>query len=213
MKAKIYIIKNTVTDKVYVGQTTKTLEERFLKHIQDASVPSKLKRPLYMAMQKYGSSNFFIELLEECDFSHSDEREQYWIKRYDAFGAGGYNATVGGRQYEPYDYERIASLIAAGLRTREIMASTGCCKQLVYRVAKLYNIHISGSLCNKRVCQSDIDGNVLRVFDSTHLAAKYIKEQIGDGTSEATIRKNISRCCNSQSRTKAYGYKWCHAEN
>jgi hypothetical protein len=33
---KIYKITNKINKKVYVGKTTKTIEERFKKHIQNA---------------------------------------------------------------------------------------------------------------------------------------------------------------------------------
>lgn len=213
MKAKIYIIKNIINTKVYIGQTTKELAERLRKHIQESSAERSRGRPLYDAMKKYGSANFFIELLEECDFSRADEREQYWIKFYASLGSGGYNATVGGKWYAPYDYDRIADLLKSGLRTREIMEQTGCCKQIVYRVAGLYEIPIHGSKHNKKVCMADVDGRVLHVFESTAIAAKHIKNSLENDTAEATIRKNISRCCNSRSRTMAYGFVWFHAEN
>ena len=32
----IYIIKNTVNDKVYIGKTIQTLERRFQKHLSDS---------------------------------------------------------------------------------------------------------------------------------------------------------------------------------
>ena len=48
----IYIIKNKINDKVYIGQTTQAVDERFKQHCK----PSEHKRhkyTLYRAMTKF----------------------------------------------------------------------------------------------------------------------------------------------------------------
>jgi len=87
---KIYLITNTINDKVYVGQTKLTLEQRFKEHQQ----PSK-KTAVSYAIQKYGKENFIIELLEECDITNLDEKETFYINKYKSYEQG-YNNTIGG---------------------------------------------------------------------------------------------------------------------
>lgn len=207
MNAKIYIIKNDVNDKVYIGQTAQTLDERFKQHCYDSTVKGKLKRPLYLAMQKYGIEKFHIFLIEECDSNKADEREQHWIAMYNSYRDGGYNATIGGKAYKPYNYDDIKELLRQGKTTKEIMAMTGCCKQMVHKVAKLNQMKIPGGEHNHGVTQCDENGPI-RFFENIGRAAKYIKETVKPAANEATIRKNISRCCNHIERTKAYGYVW-----
>lgn len=88
----IYIIKNTINAKVYVGQTWKSLQERFQHHKQNTSHVSKLKR----AMNKYGAINFHIELLT---ITHTQEianyYENYFINKFDSIH-NGYNIREGG---------------------------------------------------------------------------------------------------------------------
>lgn len=50
-KFYIYLITNDVNDKVYVGQTTKPIQERFIEH---CSSPSKLGK----AIQSIGKEHF-----------------------------------------------------------------------------------------------------------------------------------------------------------
>jgi hypothetical protein len=47
-------------------------------------------------MRKYGIENFFVEKIEECEEDRLDEREIYWIQKYNSFNDG-YNSTLGGR--------------------------------------------------------------------------------------------------------------------
>jgi len=207
MKSHIYIIRNKINNKVYIGQTTLTLEERFKKHIYDSKGRTK-HRPLYIAFDKYGIENFYIELIEDCATELADEREQFWIKKYNSYRDGGYNATIGGSFYEPYDYDYVANLIKSGLTTKEIVKKIGCCKQLVYRVANSKNLELNGKDHSKKVGQYTLDYKLLNIFNSEHDAAVYIKDKIKTNTQTETIRKNISKKCNSSKYDTAYNYKW-----
>ena len=50
----IYKITNNINDKVYVGQTAGTLEERFKQHKKKINSEDRKTYPLYNAMRKYG---------------------------------------------------------------------------------------------------------------------------------------------------------------
>lgn len=51
----LYLIKNSVNSKVYVGITTRTLAIRWTEHLLKAH---KGKEKLYKAMRKYGVAQF-----------------------------------------------------------------------------------------------------------------------------------------------------------
>jgi group I intron endonuclease len=70
----IYKITNTINNKVYIGQTTRTLTERFKEHLRNCNTESKKTMHLYSAMNIYGKENFSISLLEEA--STLDELNQ-----------------------------------------------------------------------------------------------------------------------------------------
>lgn len=96
MAMVIYKITNSMNDKVYIGQTIRTIESRFARHINDAfgHVNSRLK--LHRAMRKYGSDKFSIEKIDEATSQNElNEKEQYWIAKYDSMKHG-YNMTEGG---------------------------------------------------------------------------------------------------------------------
>ena len=81
---KIYVLKHPDTLEVrYVGKTVRSLSRRLSNHIANAkgnkhnkhlsnwiiNILNKNKRPI-------------IELIEECDYSVWQEREQYWISQF-----------------------------------------------------------------------------------------------------------------------------------
>ena len=87
-KVKIYLIRNKINKKVYIGQTKNTLEHRFKQHVTRAKRMSKnsseSKKFFYQLIWDLGEENFEIELLEECNLSSATNREQYYINYYDS---------------------------------------------------------------------------------------------------------------------------------
>ena len=60
----IYKITNKINNKVYIGKTLGTIENRWKSHIRDSKRTHCEKRPLYSAFEKYGVENFIIEEVE-----------------------------------------------------------------------------------------------------------------------------------------------------
>lgn len=86
----IYKIMNLLDNMIYVGQTIRTLEERFQEHTQAETYIGR-------AIRKYGAENFTIEVLEECDTREQlNEREIFWIATLNCKAPNGYNLTDGG---------------------------------------------------------------------------------------------------------------------
>ena len=80
-----------MNNKSYIGQTTRTIEERWSEHLKEARA-NRSNHPIYRAIRKYGSENFTISLIEEVSNDKLDMREKYWIQYYDTY-KNGYNAT------------------------------------------------------------------------------------------------------------------------
>lgn len=92
---RIYKIINTVNGKIYIGQTKKSLEERFKKHKINAE--KHINRYLYDAINHYGVDKFIIELVEDnIDDTNIDLKEIYWINYFKSKIPNGYNMTDGG---------------------------------------------------------------------------------------------------------------------
>ena len=84
IKTGIYKITNTTNQMCYVGQAV-NVADRWKQHIKrgmGAETPTKNK--LYPAMLKDGVENFTFELIEECDRSLLNDREDYWQEYFKA---------------------------------------------------------------------------------------------------------------------------------
>lgn len=93
----VYIIRNNINNKNYIGYTGRKLEARFKSHLSVARNNPKFR--FHSAINLHKSENFFIEELE-ANIENEDlakEREIYWIKVYKSDDSKmGYNATSGG---------------------------------------------------------------------------------------------------------------------
>ena len=106
----IYKLTNKYNNKVYIGLTTSTLERRLVQHHYESR--HNVDRPLYRAMRKYGEDAFLAEVIDTASsLDELKEKEKYWIKYYNSYGANGYgyNATTGGdvRTHPPVPYLKI----------------------------------------------------------------------------------------------------------
>ena len=113
--AIIYLGTNTINGKQYIGSTRYTLEQRLYNkpygHIYLA-FNEKLKggmsiMELHKAIRAFGENVFKWEILEEqanktfesneMMYNWLDEREKFYIEKYDTINTG-YNETTGGRK-------------------------------------------------------------------------------------------------------------------
>ena len=105
---KIYSIRNTEDDDIYVGSTTQPLSKRMSKHRCDVK-GYKQNRKLYAKMNELGIDSFYIELIEEypCDnVEQLRKREGHFIRLM-----GTLNSLVAGqtdKEYKENSKERLS---------------------------------------------------------------------------------------------------------
>lgn len=78
---------------------------------------------IHRAINKYGKTNFTIEVIEEIESTNLNDREKYWIEYYDSYN-NGYNSTKGGQDriklFKNLDVESITNKYKSGKSLREI---------------------------------------------------------------------------------------------
>jgi group I intron endonuclease len=111
MLCSIYKITNQINHDVYIGQTWKTVQQRFAEHKRPSNKSCiKLKN----ALNKYGRDNFVVELITVCSTQDTaDYWERYFITKYDSINTG-YNLRQGGHG----DYNTMRNVLSASLRGR-----------------------------------------------------------------------------------------------
>lgn len=98
----IYLIENLVSHKMYVGQTS-DFKNRKSSHLSSLRRGKAANKHLQRSFNKYGEDNFDFRILELCDPSQLNEREQYWIKTLDTYNTG-YNMDMGGNGIRGYHF-------------------------------------------------------------------------------------------------------------
>jgi group I intron endonuclease len=71
--SKVYVIRNTVNDKVYVGSTTQPLSKRMAQHRSNMNATKNYNIKIYQKMREVGVDKFYIELLELCPCNTQEE--------------------------------------------------------------------------------------------------------------------------------------------
>ena len=109
MMYKIYIIKNNINDKVYIGSTNKdNIKHRLYQHILGSinDKQSEKHGKLLRAIKEIGGDNFTIELTEILECDNIDEvghKEGYWIMYYESWvDDKGYTTRLEGRTNKEY---------------------------------------------------------------------------------------------------------------
>lgn len=101
MTIGIYMITNIKNNKKYIGQSI-NIEKRVKEHFWKASKPKEkcYNSIFHKAIRKYSKESFSVQILEECLAEELDEKERYYIKKYNTQQPNGYNILSGGQRYK-----------------------------------------------------------------------------------------------------------------
>lgn len=141
-KGYIYIIRNYCNEKVYIGQTTQSIQERFNQHMKPSTIKKRGTYKIYNAINKYGKENFYIELLEETTEDKLDEREMFYINKFDSY-KNGYNSTNGGDSKticKIQDVEKLKEMFNENKTYQEIADYFGVNKTTIQRTLHSLNL-------------------------------------------------------------------------
>lgn len=133
-KKDIYIIKNDINTKVYIGQSVNS-KERFISHCKSNNDNSAIDK----AIKKYGKEHFWFEILES-QIENYNEREIYWIKYYNSKVPFGYNIQDGGENPPVYYGENSPAAKISNQKVQELKSDLKNTKLSLSELSKKYNI-------------------------------------------------------------------------
>jgi len=83
MNSGIYLIKNILDEKVYIGSSV-NLKGRRYKHFWMLEKGIHDNPHLQNSYNKFGKENFKFEILENCECNILVERENYYIDKFNS---------------------------------------------------------------------------------------------------------------------------------
>ena len=143
----IYIITNSINDKVYIGQTIQTLKSRWQEHCRNGFSKGEQNMQIKRAIKKYGKENFSIKELEKCSIAELDEKEIYYISLYNSYYKG-YNSTKGGKsgskklKLDAEQQNNCIKLYKLGFSLRDIAREFKVDKATIKHIIEINNIKI-----------------------------------------------------------------------
>ena len=230
----IYKITNLINEKVYIGQTTTTIDHRWGQH----KTYRNKRNHLYSALDKYGIDNFKIEEISHYTRNTKEKliqilnkKEIYYIAKYNSTNPDfGYNISIGGNSnigtcmaFAVDAYNLNGELIRLYESTTDaandlkicITEVQKCCKGKALVVAKKYVFRYKGEPFDKYdlyhykrstfVYQFDLDGNFIKRYDNYTQAALAVT---GNRDSHVAIKNSAI----GENRT-AYNYYWSTDDN
>lgn len=173
----IYSLYCKESNRYYVGQTIKQVNQRWKEHLYEARRMSP--NPLYKAIRKYGDGSFNIKIIEEVDVTLLDERETYWIEQYDAY-SNGYNQTTGaGGQYRISEdvKEKISQTMTGKEKTTEHVSKIS---QSLKNKGHKFTIQGDGKHARRKIKTINVDTLEEKIWDSHKECADWLGATSGN---------------------------------
>lgn len=130
-KQGVYLIKNLITNKVYIG-STKSFKKRFSQHKSKLQKNKHGTPHLQNAWNKYGGDNFEFSILEITN-ENLIEKEKKYISKYKSCNRlKGYNSNSNPElpcSFEKEVKDKISKTLKRKYNSKEISSTSGCFKK------------------------------------------------------------------------------------
>ncbi|AGE51499.1 GIY-YIG catalytic domain-containing endonuclease [Paramecium bursaria Chlorella virus CviKI] len=172
--------------KEYVGQTTRSIEQRLDEHQKEYSVCKAIAG----AIRKHGWDNFIVDYYE-CPDDELNKHETWLIRLMGTLSPNGYNLREGGGRGKMSEETKKKMSVSKQDKNHPMFGKI--------HTEKTKKNMIKNSPNSKIVYQFNLDGTYLQMFGSCRQAAEYIGKP----------HTNIARCARGKQK-KAYGFRWSY---
>jgi group I intron endonuclease len=104
MPGGVYCIENLSNNKKYIGKSV-NINNRWRHHKARLNRNKHANSKLQRAWNKYSKSNFIFYILELCDYEILNNKETYYINKFDIL-TNGYNLSSGGDGHSKHEISR-----------------------------------------------------------------------------------------------------------
>lgn len=196
--AYIYKITNKINGKIYIGENTVSLEQRWKDHCKDGRNGSHNKSILHDAIHKYGIENFSIEQIDEVPDEQRFEKETEYILKYKSLTSqNGYNIVLYGSGYGIYNADDFIALWEQGYTQQEIIDIMNCSQTTVKKYLSAYGVtsfdfnsraaikSAKKQGLNKPIEQYTLKGQFIQEWESANDCARHNSSFTQSGISQA----------------------------
>ena len=188
MNISIYILKHPITNDIrYVGQTNNP-KRRLSRHLGNSRT-LKDKRHINNWIRSLNTLPI-MEIIEVCDYSIRNEREQYWINYYKTKGYDLCNASNGGAGAGIGNTNCVGRKLSNSHKQRIRECNLG-----------RKPINCKGGAPGKTIYQYDLNGNFINQYKSILSASKILH------ICRRTIKSSLN---NKNLKTHRTLYKWSY---
>lgn len=210
MVGTLYIVTNDINEKVYIGKTYTSLDERWKRHISDAyRIDRDNNNKFYNAIVKYGPEHFRIKEIERFEQGILEQKEIEYISKYNSYH-NGYNSTLGGDGHPLINYNRdaIYNMYINGMSTHDIKDKLGIgTTRPIAEILRQYGIDTSKKSSQAvEIAQYDENGMLLNIFRSKNEAYRWLLENNNSMLKRAHAYNYIKQSC--EAGCKRFGYYW-----
>jgi hypothetical protein len=208
----IYKATNIITNMVYIGATTKSIEERRKDQIKKSK--QGVTRKVYKAISTYGIEAFKWDQIDTAlTIDELANKEKEYVLQYDS-KVNGYNSDIGGGiQKTVYQYDTLTGVLVnkyssltdasatVGLNKQDLSSvclSVNKASKGFYWAYDCYDIFpLAKDKRRKKVAQYTLEGKFFKEFNSVAEASKY----------SGCNKTSIAKVCREERKTCG-GFIW-----
>ncbi|WP_323705964.1 GIY-YIG nuclease family protein [Mammaliicoccus sciuri] len=192
--ARIYKITNKKNNNIYIGQTTRSVQERYKGHLHDSKTSNL---PLYKDIREFGTDAFVVEEITICLYINRLELENYYINYY--FDKG----------YALYNLVGLKSPNSRRQKALELRMNNGfdyTSEEFKYKMSKvtsgenngMFGLKGSKAPNGQTVYALDEKQNIIHTFVSVREALKFLNIK---------GHSNLNKACKENTLYKGYYWK------
>lgn len=197
----VYIIKNTVNNKIYIGSSSHNINNRITVHKRFLKQNKHENTYLQACYNKYGENTFTFEILELCNKESCIEREQYYLDLYQSYKRDvGYNINEKANSNLGFKFSEESKLKMSLAKKGKKLTNEHILKSKLARIGQKRTqktIELQNIKKFKKILQYNLDGTFVKEWNS-------LKEVEIFFNAKGAIGNCIRRGFNYTS----CGYKW-----
>jgi len=200
----IYKSTNLVNNKVYIGQTVRTLEERRKEHERHSDIIFD------KAIQKHGKHNFEWKIIDTADnIKELNKKEIYWIKFFNSLTPNGYNQCYGGDNTFGYTHKKESKIKMSKTKSKMYTGKNNPFygKKHTYESRMKMSKSRKGRVITKEWAKKIAASNSIKVIN---LDTMEIFNSIKSAAEKYNLKAtHISRVCKHK-RKRTGGFRWIY---